>query len=154
MAAATTASREAVEPTLGQVVLYHASSADDAAERTAFPLSSHMEQRCVRDDAARTSLGELALLFSRLGATAFGGPAAHIALMQAEVVSRRHWLSEERFLDLLGATNLIPGPNSTELALHIGWERRRLPRSSIIPGAGTTGRTSSGSAAPARSAAS
>jgi chromate transporter len=75
----------------------------------------------------RTSLGELALLFARLGATAFGGPAAHIAMMRDEVVSRRQWLSEERFLDLLGATNLIPGPNSTELALHIGWERRRLP---------------------------
>ena len=72
-----------------------------------------------------TSLRELALLFSRLGATAFGGPAAHIAMMQDEVVHRRGWLTEERFLDLLGATNLIPGPNSTELAIHIGWERRR-----------------------------
>ena len=72
-----------------------------------------------------TSLGELALLFLRLGATAFGGPAAHIAMMQDEVVCRRKWLSEERFLDLLGATNLIPGPNSTELAIHIGWDRRR-----------------------------
>jgi chromate transporter len=74
---------------------------------------------------ARTSLRELALLFGRLGATAFGGPAAHIALMRDEVVQRRQWLSEARFLDLLGATNLIPGPNSTELAIHIGWERRR-----------------------------
>jgi chromate transporter len=74
-----------------------------------------------------TSLRELALLFARLGATAFGGPAAHIAMMRDDVVNRRKWLSEERFLDLLGATNLIPGPNSTELALHIGWERRRLP---------------------------
>jgi chromate transporter len=73
----------------------------------------------------RTSLGELALLFLRLGATAFGGPAAHIAMMQDEVVYRRSWLSEARFLDLLGATNLIPGPNSTEMAIHIGWERRR-----------------------------
>jgi chromate transporter len=72
-----------------------------------------------------TTLGELALLFLRLGATAFGGPAAHIAMMQDEVVRRRKWLSEERFLDLLGATNLIPGPNSTEMAIHIGWERRR-----------------------------
>jgi chromate transporter len=78
-------------------------------------------------DAERTSLRELALLFSRLGATAFGGPAAHIAMMLDEVVRRRGWLDEERFLDLLGATNLIPGPNSTELALHIGWERRRGP---------------------------
>jgi chromate transporter len=74
---------------------------------------------------ARTSLRELALLFGRLGATAFGGPAAHIAMMRDEVVQRRQWLNEARFLDLLGATNLIPGPNSTELAIHIGWERRR-----------------------------
>jgi chromate transporter len=73
----------------------------------------------------RTSLAELALLFFRLGATAFGGPAAHIAMMRDEVVRRRKWLTEERFLDLLGATNLIPGPNSTEMAIHIGWDRRR-----------------------------
>jgi chromate transporter len=72
-----------------------------------------------------TTLRELALLFLRLGATGFGGPAAHIAMMQDEVVRRRRWLNEERFLDLLGATNLIPGPNSTEMAIHIGWERRR-----------------------------
>jgi chromate transporter len=71
----------------------------------------------------RTTLGELARLFLRLGATAFGGPAAHIAMMQDEVVNRRRWLDEEAFLDLLGATNLIPGPNSTELAIHIGWKR-------------------------------
>jgi len=73
----------------------------------------------------RTTLRELALLFLRLGGTAFGGPAAHLAMMHDEVVGRRGWLSEDRFLDLLGATNLIPGPNSTELAIHIGWERRR-----------------------------
>ena len=72
-----------------------------------------------------TSLRELALLFLRLGATAFGGPAAHIAMMQDEVVRRRKWLTEAHFLDLLGATNLIPGPNSTEMAIHIGWARRR-----------------------------
>jgi chromate transporter len=71
-----------------------------------------------------TTLLELARLFAWLGATAFGGPAAHIALMQNEVVRRRQWLSDEKFMDLLGATNLIPGPNSTELAMHIGWERR------------------------------
>jgi chromate transporter len=74
---------------------------------------------------ASTSLGELAWLFLRLGATAFGGPAAHVAMMKDEVVTRRKWMSEERFLDLYGATNLIPGPNSTELAIHIGWARRR-----------------------------
>jgi chromate transporter len=76
--------------------------------------------------AERTSLGELALLFLRLGATAFGGPAAHIAMMRDEVVARRGWLTDERFLDLLGATNLIPGPNSTEMAIHVGWDRRRM----------------------------
>lgn len=73
----------------------------------------------------RTSLRELALLFLRLGTTAFGGPAAHIAMMRDEVVRRRGWLTDEAFLDLLGATNLIPGPNSTEMAIHVGWARRR-----------------------------
>jgi len=72
-----------------------------------------------------TPLVELALLFLRLGATAFGGPAAHIAMMRDEVVHRRRWMTDEQFLDLLGATNLIPGPNSTEMAIHVGWARRR-----------------------------
>ena len=72
----------------------------------------------------RTSLRELAGVFLRLGATAFGGPAAHVAMMQDEVVRRRQWLTREQFLDLLGATNLIPGPNSTEMALHLGHARR------------------------------
>jgi len=71
-----------------------------------------------------TTLGELAWLFGRLGFTAFGGPAAHIAMMEDEVVRRRGWMTHERFLDLLGVTNLIPGPNSTELAIHIGHDRR------------------------------
>lgn len=71
----------------------------------------------------RGRLGELAALFLRLGVTAFGGPAAHIAMMQDEVVERRKWLTSEEFLDLLGATNLIPGPNSTEMAIHIGHRR-------------------------------
>jgi chromate transporter len=68
-------------------------------------------------------LGEVVLLFLRLGATAFGGPAAHIALMRQEVVERRRWISDAEFLDLLAASQLIPGPNSTELALHIGHRR-------------------------------
>ena len=68
-------------------------------------------------------LRELAWMFLRLGTTAFGGPAAHIAMMEDEVVRRRQWLSREEFLDLLGATNLIPGPNSTEMAIHIGHRR-------------------------------
>jgi chromate transporter len=68
-------------------------------------------------------LGELALLFLRLGTTAFGGPAAHIAMMQEEVVVRRGWLTSVEFLDMMAATNFIPGPNSTELAIHIGHRR-------------------------------
>jgi chromate transport protein ChrA len=66
-------------------------------------------------------LGELALFFLRLGTTAFGGSAAHIAIMEDELVRRRQWLSREKFLDLLGASNLIPGPSSSELAIHIGY---------------------------------
>jgi chromate transporter len=63
----------------------------------------------------------LAALFLKLGVTAFGGPAAHIAMMHDETVKRRKWLSDQEFLDLVGATNLIPGPNSTEMAIHIGF---------------------------------
>ncbi|MDB4962679.1 MAG: Chromate transport protein ChrA [Myxococcales bacterium] len=69
------------------------------------------------------ALSEVALLFLRLGTTAFGGPAAHIAMMEDEVVTRRGWVSRDEFLDLVGATNLIPGPNSTELAIHLGYRR-------------------------------
>ncbi|MEI9936559.1 MAG: chromate efflux transporter [Pseudomonadota bacterium] len=69
------------------------------------------------------TLRELAVLFLRLGVTAFGGPAAHIAMMEDEVVRRRRWLTHAEFLDLLGMTHLIPGPNSTEMAIHIGQQR-------------------------------
>jgi len=68
----------------------------------------------------RTSLRELALLYLKLGATALGGPAAHIAMMEEEVVDRRRWLTREEFLDFLGAANVIPGPSSTEMAIHVG----------------------------------
>ena len=68
-------------------------------------------------------LGELALLCLKLGFLGFGGPAAHIAMLEDEVVKRRAWISPERFLDMLGATNLIPGPNSTEMVLHVGFIR-------------------------------
>ena len=68
-------------------------------------------------------LKELSTVFFRLGTVAFGGPAAHIAMMDDEVVKRRQWMSRESLLDLIGVTNLLPGPNSTELAIHIGYER-------------------------------
>lgn len=70
-----------------------------------------------------TTLKQVAGLFLKLGIIGFGGPAAHISMMQQEVVQKRKWFSEQHFLDLVGATNLIPGPNSTELAIHIGHEK-------------------------------
>lgn len=73
------------------------------------------------------ALRELASFFFRLGLTAFGGPAAHIAMMEQEAVRRRGWLSHEAFLDLLGATNLIPGPSSTQMAMNIGYQRAGWP---------------------------
>jgi chromate transporter len=75
----------------------------------------------------RPGLGEIALLFLKLGTIGFGGPAAHIALMEAEVVRQRRWLTHDEFLDLISATNLIPGPNSTEMAIHIGYRKAGFP---------------------------
>jgi len=80
-----------------------------------------MDQQGVVSPGAR--LREVIGLFLKLGTIAFGGPAAHIALMRDEVVRRRRWIDEQQFLDLLGAANLIPGPNSTELAIHLGFVR-------------------------------
>ena len=71
----------------------------------------------------KADLKDIAKLFLKLGIIGFGGPAAHIAMMQDEVVTKRKWLTEQHFLDLVGATNLIPGPNSTEIAIHIGHEK-------------------------------
>jgi chromate transporter len=71
----------------------------------------------------RTKIAEVAKLFFWLGCVGFGGPAVHIAMMEEEVVRKRKWLTEQHFLDLVGATSLIPGPNSTEMTMHIGHER-------------------------------
>ena len=71
----------------------------------------------------KVALKDIAQLFLKIGTIGFGGPAAHIAMMQQEVVEKRNWLTEQHFLDLVGATNLIPGPNSTEMAIHIGFEK-------------------------------
>ncbi|MBN1560433.1 chromate transporter [candidate division KSB1 bacterium] len=68
-------------------------------------------------------LREVSFLFLKLGSIAFGGPAAHIGMFEDEVISKRKWMTRQHFLDLIGATNLIPGPNSTEMALHCGYHR-------------------------------
>ncbi|MBI5549109.1 MAG: chromate efflux transporter [Deltaproteobacteria bacterium] len=86
-----------------------------------------METTTSDRSSRRARLLELATLFLRLGSTAFGGPAAHIAMMEEEVVRRRRWMTREAFLDLLAATHLIPGPNSTEMAIHIGRLRAGAP---------------------------
>ena len=86
-------------------------------------------------DGEAARLRELAALFFRLGTTAFGGPAAHIAMMEDEVVRRRGWVTREAFLDMIGACNLIPGPNSTEMAIHIGHRRAGLAGSFVAGGA-------------------
>jgi chromate transporter len=76
-----------------------------------------------KESKEKSSLSDVAILFLKLGVIGFGGPAVHIAMMQREVVRKRAWISEEHFLDLVSATNLIPGPNSTEMTMHIGYER-------------------------------
>ena len=97
------------------------------------------------DDTSKTSLADIARVFLKLGTVAFGGPAAHIAMLEDEVIVRRKWMSRDHFMDLIGATNLIPGPNSTEMTMHIGYERRGWPgvfvagSSFILPAALITG---------------
>ena len=83
----------------------------------------------------RERLSEVAWLAVVLGVTAFGGPAAHIAMLRNEVVVRRQWLTDRQFLDLIGVTNLIPGPNSTEMVMHVGHERAGR-RGLVIAGVG------------------
>jgi chromate transporter len=95
------------------------------------PLEHHQSRSL---GEVKTPIRDIAVVFLKLGTIAFGGPAAHIAMMEDEVVRRRRWLSHEEFLDYLGATNLIPGPNSTELAIHIGHARAGW-RGLIVAGA-------------------
>jgi chromate transporter len=77
--------------------------------------------------SSSTQLRELAGVFLRLGATAFGGPATLIAMMQDEAVTKRRWLSSEEFVDMLGAVNLLPGPASTKMAIFVGYRRAGMP---------------------------
>ncbi|MBE9018661.1 chromate transporter [Chroococcidiopsidales cyanobacterium LEGE 13417] len=87
------------------------------------PAEQQIRYAALNSQQKKQRLRELAVVFLKLGTIAFGGPAAHIAMMDDEVAKRRQWMSREKLLDLLGVTNLIPGPNSTELAIHIGYER-------------------------------
>lgn len=87
------------------------------------PLNPPLPSSQISPQKTRRHLKEVSLLFLRLGFTAFGGPAAHIAMFRDEVITRRQWITDEHFLDMLGATNLIPGPNSTEMAIHLGYVR-------------------------------
>jgi len=102
-------------------------------------------ERESQDVSLSTRLRELAFLFLRLGAISFGGPAAHIALIEGQIVRKRQWVTHQQFLDMLGAANLIPGPTSTELAINVGFVRAGLPglcvagASFILPAALITG---------------
>lgn len=75
-----------------------------------------------KQNPSQNHLKEVASVFFKLGCFAFGGPAAHIAMMESEIIQKRKWMTQEHFLDLMGATNLIPGPNSTEMTMHCGHE--------------------------------
>lgn len=90
-------------------------------------LAAHMTATATETPHSSGSIGEIARVFLRLGFVAFGGPAAHIAMMEDEFVRRREWLTRERFLDLVGAVSLLPGPSSTELAIYLGQIRGGIP---------------------------
>jgi len=98
------------------------STASPAAQPEAAAASTHEEFT-----PAHAGLGEVARYFVRLGFTAFGGPAAHVAMMEDDLVNRRHWISRQQFMDTLAATQLVPGPNSTEMAIHMGYVQRGVP---------------------------
>jgi chromate transporter len=87
------------------------------------PVSSGLDSKIMKKAENKGDLKDIARLFLKLGIIGFGGPAVHIAMMEEEVVRKRRWISHEHFLDLIGATNLIPGPNSTEMTMHIGHEK-------------------------------
>jgi chromate transporter len=87
-----------------------------------------MQAADVTPPSLPSRLRELAVLFLKLGTISFGGPAAHIALIEAEIVRTRHWVTRQHFLDMLGAANLIPGPTSTEMAMNVWLRARGLDR--------------------------
>ena len=92
----------------------------DSEQESEFLLEEQHQESLL---SVKTNLWDIAVVFTKLGAIAFGGPAAHIAAIELEVVQRRQWVSREKLLDLLSISNLIPGPNSTELVIHVGLER-------------------------------
>lgn len=100
---------------------------ESADQRPSSVSAAEASPQAPLSDSEGTRLGELALLFLRLGVTAFGGPVAHIAMMRQEFVQRRQWISDQRFIDLIGIVNLIPGPNSTEIAIYLGYLRAGWP---------------------------
>ncbi len=101
----------------------HQPLSDDQGSTESDPVSEKQTRLQLSPAEQHHRLKELAQVFFKLGTIAFGGPAAHIAMMDDEVVKRRQWFDREKLLDLIGVTNLLPGPNSTELAIHIGFER-------------------------------
>src|SRR5947209_17874807 len=100
---------------------------DEPAQNKQDQIARKDAPEAIASPSQSAHLREIILLFLRLGFTAFGGPAAHIAMMREEVVRRRQWMSDEQFVDLIGITNLIPGPASTQLAIYLGYLRAGWP---------------------------